>query len=211
MTAKKPLRKKNTKKHDDDSRLAQFLFEVGTLRRVPRIHRQTLLTDDVTDNIATHSFRVALIGWHLAKLEGVDPYKVVMMCLLHDLGEARSNDHNWVHKRYIKIFEEEINKDQLGTLPDKELFSLGEEYRLRESKESIVAKDADYVDQILLLREYEWQGNKEAPLWLFDKEKKVPYAKVRDLKTKSAQKIGKAIYDERPSSWFDGIWTKKNR
>ena len=211
MPAKKKPLKKRVKKEGDGLRIAQFLFEIGTLRRVPRIHRQTLLTDDVTDTIASHSFRVAFIGWHLAKLEGVDPYKVVMMCLLHDLGEARSNDHNWVHKRYIKIFEDEINKDQLGTLPDTELFLLGEEYRMRETKEAIVAKDADYIDQILLLREYEWQGNKEAPLWLFDKEKKMPYAKVRDLTTKSAQKIGKAIYDERPSSWFEGIWTKKNR
>lgn len=211
MKTQAKRKKIGAKKSKDDTRIAQFLFEIGTLRRLPRIHSQTLLVDDATDTIASHTFRVAMIGWHLAKMEKVDPYKVVMMCLLHDLGEARSNDHNWVHKRYIKIFEEEINKDQLGTLPDEELFVLGEEYRVRESKESIVAKDADYVDQILLLREYEWQGNKEAPLWLHDKEHKVPYAKVKDLKTKSAQKIGKAIYDERPTTWFEGIWTKKNR
>lgn len=193
------------------SRLAQFLYEVGTLRRVPRIHRQNLLVDDMTDTIASHSFRVAHIGWHLAKLEGADPYKVVMMCLLHDLGEARSNDHNWIHKRYIKIFDDEILKDQLGTLPDAELAALAREYAERKTKESIVAKDADYVDQILLLREYEWQGNKEAPLWLHDKEKNVRYAKALDCKTKSAQALGKAIYNERPSSWWEGVWTKKNR
>lgn len=210
---KTPAKKKSSasKKTKDDTRIAQFLFEIGTLRRLPRIHRQTLLVDDVTDTIASHTFRVAMIGWHLAKMEKVDPYKVVMMCLIHDLGEARSNDHNWVHKRYIKIFDDEINKDQLGTLPYDDLFGLINEYEKRETKEAIVAKDADYVDQILLLREYEWQGNKEAPLWLHDKERKVPYAKVKDLKTKSAQKIGKAIYDERPTTWFEGIWTKKNR
>lgn len=208
---KKPSRTKKSPKPKIEKRIAQFLFEIGTLRRIPRIHRQTLLTEDTTDTIASHTFRVAMIGWHLAMMEKVDPYKVVMMCLLHDLPEARSNDHNWVHKRYIKIFDDEINKDQLGTLPDRELFLLGEEYRERKTKEAVVAKDADYVDQILLLREYEWQGNKEAGLWLHDKEKRVAYAKVKDLKTKSAQKIGRAIYDERPSTWFEGVWTKKNR
>lgn len=208
---KKPAaKKKGSKKGGSDRRIAQFLFEVGTLRRIPRIHRQTLLVDDLSDTIASHTFRVALIGWHLAKLEKADPYQVVMMCLLHDLGEARSNDHNWVHKRYIKIFDEEINKDQLGTMPDSELFSIGEEYRARESKNSIVAKDADTLDQILLLREYEWQGNKEAPGWLHDKGRQ-RYAKIADLKTTSAKKIGEAIYHEDPSSWWADIWTKKNR
>lgn len=192
-------------------RLAQFFYEVGTLRRVPRIHRQTLLVDDVTDTIASHTFRVALIGWHLAKMEKADPYKVVMMCLLHDLGEARSNDHNWVHKRYMKVFDDEINKEQLGTLPFDDFFSLMTEYDERKTKEAVIAKDADYVDQILLLREYEWQGNKEAPLWLRDKEHGVKYAKLKDLKTAAAKNIGKSIYHERPSSWWEGIWTKSNR
>lgn len=192
-------------------RIAQFLFEVGTLRRLPRIHRQTLLVEDTSDTIASHSFRVALIGWQLAKLEKVDPYKVVMMCLLHDLGEARSNDHNWVHKRYIKIFEDEITKDQLGTLPDQEPHELVKEYTLRKSKESIVAKDADLIDQVLLLREYEHQGNKEASLWLTDKGHGGKYAKLSDMKTKSAKEIGKAIYHESPSSWRSAVWQKHNR
>ncbi len=193
-----------------EHQLAKFLFEVGTLRRLPRIHRQTLLIDDTSDTIASHTFRVALIGWHLAKLEGADPYKVVMMCLLHDLGEARSNDHNWIHKRYIKIFEDEIMNDQLGGHPDGELFAIASEYRARKSKEAVIAKDADNLDQILLLREYEWQGSKEAPAWLHDKGR-TPFAKVKDMKTVSGKKLAKAIYKEEPSSWWEGVWTKHNR
>ena len=70
------------KQKPDDTQLADFLFEIGTMRKILRAHRQTLLTDDMTDNIATHSFRVTMIGWLLAKKEGVDPYKVMMMCFL---------------------------------------------------------------------------------------------------------------------------------
>ncbi len=62
---------------------------MGTMRKVLRMHRQTLLTDDMSDNIATHFYRVALIGWVLAKMEGANPYKTLMMCLLHDMGEVR--------------------------------------------------------------------------------------------------------------------------
>jgi len=196
---------------DQDLRLADFLFELGTMRKVLRMHRQTLLTDDMSDNIATHSFRVTMIGWLLAKKENVDPYKVVMMCLLHDCGEIRSNDHNWINKRYTRIFDEEIIEEQLGTLPFSELKDLALEYEKRESKESQVAKDADLIDQILLLKEYEWQGNKEAKVWLYGKGDDVGNAQLKKLKLDSAKELGQAIYDRNPSEWWNDLWTSKNR
>src|SRR4051812_12792960 len=129
------------KNHND--RLTDFLFEAGTMRKLIRIHRQPLLADDVSDNIASHSYRVALLGWILAKKEKVDPFKVIGMCLLHDIGEVRSNDHNWIHKKYIKVFNEEILEDQLGSLPFPDFFKASKEYEKRQSKESIIAKEAD--------------------------------------------------------------------
>lgn len=192
-----------------NNRLADFLFEVGTMRRIQRMHRQTLLIEDSSDTIASHSYRVALIGWHLAKLSGSDPYKTVMMCLIHDLSEIRSNDHNWVHKRYVKIYEEEIAKDQLGTLPFDDLFSIAGEYEERLSQESLLAKDADIIDQILLLREYEWQGSKEAEIWLDGKR---DGSKPLDrLKTEVAKGLGASIYERSPSEWWKDLWTYKNR
>lgn len=185
------------------------------MRRLPRIHRQTLLVDDVTDTIASHSYRVALIGWFLAKEEKVDPYKVVMMCLLHDVGEARTGDHNWVHKRYIKIFDEEVIREQLGTLPHPEVYEIAKEYHERKSKESIVAKHADLLDQILLLREYEWQGSKEAKIMLEGKgaeERKLGgKAKIKQLKLASAKRLAEELYRTPPSDWWDELQTSKNR
>jgi len=190
-----------------NERIADFLYEVGTMRRLQRIHRQTLLVDDSSDTIASHSYRVALIGWHLAKLEAVDPYKVVMMCLTHDLGEIRSNDHNWVHKRYIKIFDEEITKDQLGDMPFKDLFDMTSEYEARESKEAIVAKDADIIDQILLLREYQWQGSIEAKKWL----ERTDVRHLDQIQTESGKKLGQTLHDREPSAWWQDLSTNKNR
>jgi len=190
-----------------NERIADFLYEVGTMRRIQRMHRQTLLVEDSSDTIASHSYRVALIGWHLAKLEEVDPYKVVMMCLLHDLGEVRSNDHNWVHKRYVKVFDGEIAKDQLGTMPYTELFDFASEYEKRESKESIVAKDADIIDQILLLREYQWQGSMEAKCWL----ERTNTNHINLIKTKNARALGEALYKQNPSDWWQELSTNKNR
>jgi len=74
----------------DIKEITHFLYEIGTLRKIARSHNQALLTSDISDNIASHSYRVTNIGWFLAKLEKVDPHKVVMMCLLHDTPETRT-------------------------------------------------------------------------------------------------------------------------
>lgn len=197
-------------KKEKSSRIASFLYEVGTMRKLARIHRQALLTDDLSDNIASHSFRVAVIAWVLAKEEGVDPYKTVMMALLHDVGETRSNDHNWIHKRYVTIHDSEISKDQFGTLPYSELKEFVDEYEQRESKEALIAKDADLLEQGLLLREYEWQGNKEASIWLRGKDGK-GNEQARFLHFETSKKISKAIYKQNPSDWWNGLWTSVNR
>jgi putative hydrolase of HD superfamily len=185
--------------------LANFLYEIGTLRKLIRAHRQTLLTDDLSDSISSHSFRVTWIGWFLAKEEGVDPYKVLMFCLLHDIEEARSGDHNWVHKRYVKVFDDEIREEQLTGLPqESELQALATEYHKRETKESKIAKDADMIDQMLLLKEYEWQGIKEASEWLTDDNNIT-------LSSETARKVAKEILSTRPSEWTEGLATSKNR
>ena len=197
--------------NQDHQRWTDFLFEVGTLRRLTRIHRQLLLTDDVTDNIASHSYRVTIIGWLIAKMEGVDPYKVVMMCLLHDLAEIRTGDHNYLHKRYTTIHDDEVTKEQLGTLPATELYELANEFEERTSKESLIAKDADLLDQVLLLREYEWQGNKEASIWLRGKGNDTSNVQIRNLKTESAKSLATVILDKNPSDWWNTLWTSQNR
>lgn len=193
------------------TKIANFLFEIGTMRKLPRMHRQMLLTDDDSDTIASHSYRVAIIAWILAKEEGADPYKAVMMALLHDIAEARTGDHNWVHKRYIKLFEDEVHQEQLKSLPYPELKELVDEYEERKTKEAIVAKHADLLDQVLLLREYEWQGNKEAAVWLHGKGKAKGNAQLKKLTLKKAKALGKAIYTTPPSAWWDDLWTSKNR
>ena len=197
---------------EQNKKITDFLFEIGTMRKLPRIHQQMLLTQDLSDNIATHSFRVTLIAWFLAKMEQIDPYKTVMAALLHDVKEVRSGDHNYVHKKYIKVFEDEISKDQLGDLPFSDLLTIDQEYEARQSKEAVVAKDADLLDQILLLKEYVHQGNKEAEIWLSGKgNQEKENVQFRSLKTESAKKLGKQILDGNLSEWWENIWTNANR
>lgn len=186
-----------------DLDLVNFLFEVGTLRKIMRAHRQSFLTDDLTDNISSHSFRVAIIGYFLAKKERVDESRVLLMCLFHDMAESRSGDQNWVHKRYVKVYEDEITKDQFEGL-DKNLYEVMREYSERKTKESIVAKDADRLDQFLLVKEYQLLGNQEANKWIGESAEK-------EFKTKSAKKLFREIYSSNPSNWWKKLWVSARR
>jgi len=200
----------NTKKNDTYVSIADFLFEIGTMRKIARSHRQTLLTDDLSDNIASHSFRVTVIGYLIAVGEKLDPFKVVMMCLTHDIGETRSGDQNWIHRRYVFVDEETISKDQF-TGPLRGLRKFVAEFNQRKSPEAMAAKDADTLDQLIAQKEYAHTGNREAAIWLEGKRVKIKYKKVAELKTATAKKIGVAIYDRGVSEWWKYVWTNEPR
>lgn len=188
-------------------RLVSFFYEIGSLRKITRAHQQALLLQDLSDNIAAHSFRVAFIGYFLAKEMKVDADKVLKMCLLHDIEESRCGDQNWVHKRYVKVFEEEIRKEQLKELSGaEELEEISKEYQERNTLEAKIAKDADLLDQTLLLKEYQAQGNKEAEEWL---KKKTEQEKL--MFTDLAKKLEKEIKQQKPAFWWKKLWTSKRR
>jgi len=199
----------NDEEKNKIKKLAYFFFEIGNLRKIPRAHQQTLLFQDLSDNIASHSFRTAFIGYFLAKELNADADKVMKMCLLHDLEETRSGDQNWIHKRYIKSFEDQIRKEQLGEFDAaKELLSISNEYDERKTLESKIAKDADLLDEIFLLREYEWQGSKEASEWLaHGKDNEQESLLFTDL----AKEIAKEAKTQKPSDWWQNLWTPKRR
>lgn len=197
-------------KRSQIQKITSFFYEIGTLRRILRAHQQTLLVYDPTDNIASHSFRVAFIGYFLAKELKVDADKVLKMCLLHDLEEVRVGDHNWVHKRYIKVFDSEIRKEQLNDFSgSSELLKLSVEYQERKTLESKIAKDADLLDQVFLLREYEWQGSKEAKDWL--KKVNQESQQEKQMSTKLAKEIARETKLQEPSFWWNNLWTAKRR
>ncbi|MDO8436231.1 MAG: HD domain-containing protein [bacterium] len=186
--------------------LVSFFFEVGNLRRVAREHQQMLLFQDSTDNIASHSFRTTIIGYFLAKELKADADKVIKMCLLHDIEEVRSGDHNWVHKRYVKVYEDEIRKEQLQNLVHaEELLKFSKEYEERKTLEAKIAKDADLLDECFLLNEYIWQGSKEASEWLKNNEQE------KRMFTDLAKQIAKEAKNQEPSFWWKQLWTPNRR
>ncbi|MDD3006196.1 MAG: HD domain-containing protein [Candidatus Pacebacteria bacterium] len=172
-------------------RVADFLFEIGTLRNMRRMQSQIL--PESNDSIASHSFEVAIIGMILARSENADENKVIKMCLFHDIAEARIGDANFIHKFYVQADEDKALRDQIADTPiAEEILAIINEFEARESKEAIIAKDADLLDQILV-QSATIKNAEDKKLWNENSAK--------DLQTEIAKELAKALSDTNPLSW----------
>ncbi len=174
--------------------LANFFFEVGMLKRTPRTGFQFLGSG--AQSVAEHSFRTAVIGYTLARLDGgVDVGRVVQLCLFHDIPEARIGDLNYVAKKYVKADEARAVADLARTLPfgDDYLGTL-EEFGAGASREAQLAHDADQLEMILALKEYKDLGNQYADEWY-------PFS-VRRLRTDLARRMAETIWMTDSSRWW---------
>lgn len=186
--------------------LANFFFEVGMLKRTPRSGFQFLGSG--AESVAEHSYRAAIIGFTLARLdEQADVGRVLQLCLFHDIPEARTGDLNYVNKKYVQVDEQAAVDDLAATLP------FGDEYRevvaefsAQESREAQLAHDADQLEMILALKEYKDLGNRYADEWY-------PFS-VRRLKTETAKRLAESIWSTDSSRWWfddDEDWWVKGR
>ncbi len=184
----------------DSDKIVNFLFEIASLRRLIRSHHQFIAT--ANDNISDHSFRVAIIGMILAKLENGDENKVLKMCLFHDLTEARTGDANSINQRYVKQREEQALTDQMADLPfSKEIKDILAEREKGQSREAIITRDADKIDQMILQQEYFYKDIINGKRWQKYTEK--------NLLTVSAKKIAHKIKTANPFTWLYQALDKK--
>ena len=177
--------------------IAHFLFELGMLKRTPRTGFQFLGSG--AETVAEHIFRTALIGYTLAQLDGVaEPGRVVLLCLFHDVPEARTGDLNYVNKKYVRADETRAVEDLARTLPFGDDYrALHAEFTARRSREALIAHDADQLEMILALKEHKDLGNRYADEWY-------PFS-VQRLQTEVAKSLAETIWTTDSSRWwFDG-------
>jgi len=182
-------------------RLANFFNEVGMLRHTPRSGYKFLGSGK--ESVAEHSYRTTVIGYTLAKLAKADTEKTMLLCLFHDLPEARTGDFNYVNKIYNTSRESDAFADSVrGTPLEDTLNPIWEEHTQNTSIEAQLAADADQLDMILNLKREFDLGNAEAMYWIETAQ--------RRLKTPLAQELVKAILETHHSDWWrsqaDDAW-----
>lgn len=187
--------------------IANFLFEAGMLKRTPRTGFQFLGSG--AESVAEHIFRTSLIGYTLAQLDAdADAGRVVLLCLFHDIPEARTGDLNYVNKKYVKVDERRAVEDLARTLPFGDDYrSLHEEFAANLTREARLAHDADQLEMILALKEYKDLGNRYADEWY--------PATVKRLQTENARALAETIWETDSTRWWfdDDIdwWVKGER
>ena len=175
-------------------RAIEFLFEVGMLKKTPRTGYQFLGSGG--ESVADHSFRAAVIGYVLASHEpDADRNKVILMCLFHDFPEARTGDHNYVNKKYVKMDEKKAVRDQVQGLSfGDEIMSLFREFNAGNTLEARLSRDADQLDLILELKEQLDLGNPRSNDWL-------SFA-VKRLSTHIAKEMAEKILTTDSTDWW---------
>jgi len=175
-------------------RIANFLFEAGMLKRTPRTGHQFLGSG--SESVAEHICRTVFIGYALVKLAAdADETKVLKMCLLHDLHEARTGDLNYLNKKYVRADEAKAVRDLCQTLPfGDEIERLVSEFNRGETREARLAYDADQLELILMLKEQKDLGNPYAEEW-------ITYA-LKRLKTDIGAQLARHILTTDSTLWW---------
>ncbi|MGA9111239.1 MAG: HD domain-containing protein [Smithella sp.] len=181
--------------------LANFLFEVGMLSRTPRSGYQFLGSGK--ESVAEHVLRTVFVGYTLCKMDdSLDEFRVLKMCFLHDLPEARTGDMNYVNKKYVHVDEEKAVSELTESLFfGDDIKAAIDEFNRKKTKESLIARDADQIALILQLKECGDLGNKYSEEW-------IDFALQR-LNTENGKKLAERIIKTDSSQWWfkeKGSW-----
>lgn len=148
----------------DLSRLADLFFEAGMLRHVQRSGYAFLGSG--SENVAEHSWRAAVIGYALGRLAGANACRVALLCLFHDLHEARTGDFNYVNHRYDSCDARRALEDAVrGSGLDDDILGIWDELE-GTSLEARLARDADQLDLLCNLAVELARGNEFAREWI---------------------------------------------
>jgi len=184
-------------------KISKFLSEIQMLKRIEHEGFRLAGVSKI-DSVAEHTAIAAQIAYILGKLEGADASKCAVMVLFHDNEEARIGDHHKVASRYLNTKEAEIEaeKEHYSNLPKtvgNEIFAMQEEMRERNTKEGIIAKDADWLEQAIQAKIFVETGHKGCEEWIKNVE--------QALETDSAKEILAEI-KENPdflNFWWRGL------
>ncbi len=177
--------------------IANLLFEARLLKEIPRSGFQFLGSG--SESVADHSFIATFIGYVFSQITPeADALKLLQMCLIHDLTEARTGDLNYVQKKYLSVDESRAIEDLTEGLPfGNAVADIIEEFNAAETLEAQLAHDADQLALVLELKALHDAGNNGPKAWF-------PHV-VGRLRTSIGQSLAKQIMNTASDEWwFEG-------
>jgi putative hydrolase of HD superfamily len=180
---------------------------MGQLKRVKRSGWWIAGVKD-PESVAEHAFRTAVIAYVLARLEGADTGKAVLLALFHDLPETRTNDAHRIVRRYADWgnVDKKAMREQSKRLPNEvanEIVSFFEEFEKEVSPEAKLARDADLLECLIQAREYQALGYHDVADWILNAQ--------AALTTESARKVAAECLKTEPKEWWQGLKALEGR
>lgn len=176
-------------------KIANLLFEAKILKAIPRSGYHFLGAGK--ESVAEHSFSTTFIAYVMSQLlPEVDALKLINMCLVHDLAEARIGDLNAVHKKYVTADENKALEDATAGLSfGHNLVELTQEFNDGRTTEARLARDADQIALILELKELIDIGYEPPKTWIQNV--------IDRLQTETGKKIGEAVMQTNRDEWWN--------
>lgn len=181
--------------------VAKFAYETGQLKQ---LQRAGWLLAGVRDpeSVAEHSFRVGVLAYIIAVLEGADPDRAAALGLFHDLPETRIGDVPSVGRPYVTTAApHDVATDQVAELPAAlaaHIVALIDEHEgaktAAATAESRCSRDADKLDCLLQAREYQSQGNQLMQPWID--------SMVEAVSTETGKRLAAAAQEISPGAWW---------
>ncbi len=177
--------------------IANLLFEARLLKKIPRSGYHFLGVGK--ESVAEHCFSTTFIAYVMSRIEPeIDALRLISMCLIHDLPEARIGDLNTVHKKYVTANETKALEDTINGLAfGQNLTDLFDEFKDGRSKEAKLAHDADQLALIVELKDLIDIGYEPPRTWIQNV--------ISRLKTKTGKKIASAVMETNRDEWWIDI------
>ncbi len=157
----------------DEKNLLKLLFELGVLSRTPRTGPYHVgITNQQT--AAAHSYRVSVLAYFLGVRERADTAKILKMCMIHDMPEARLLNQTFIQKAFYSVNDKAVSalSKQLRNLEgSQELEILFSELTACQTKEAKIVHDANALEALVEAKEYMQQGVTIMERWFLDKRK----------------------------------------
>lgn len=174
--------------------ISHFIFEALFLKQIPRSGYQFLGAG--RESVAEHTYAATLIAFVLSRLEPqANAERLLTLCLLHDLPEARTGDMNYVQKRYVRTDEKTAMADALSGLPfAMDVEAMLVEFNAGETLEAKLAHDADQLALLVDLKSLRDLGYQSPQEWL-------PHV-VQRLQTQTAKDLAQELLQTPRDQWW---------
>jgi hypothetical protein len=132
----------------------QYLGIIRCIAGLKERTRHAWTRDGRQESVAEHSWRLALMAYFLRdRFPGVDLTRVLLMCLLHDIGEVFTGDIPTFEKTDADRAREHALRDNwIAALPPPyatELRGLFHEMDERETEEALLVRALDRMEAVL--------------------------------------------------------------